>query len=223
MTLQMESSQTVTLGSFNPKILTPDWLVWNRILPEGLETKAGIQLTSFTQGFSFRAESIEWVVDADRLIVSSRDQKVDCGEITSKILRQLPHTPIRAIGHNFHYLLGLNDIDDKYRPRLGHLQPELPDATLTQSRWVGIFEIGQTRLEVTLSEGRDKELSNPLAIMFNFHRNIDIPHYTRAESPEDRIGPAIQAAEQFKSDRENSFRHTSSLFNLTYSIGGSKP
>jgi hypothetical protein len=105
--VQLVKAATVALGAFNPAIPTPHWLAQQGILEHGT-FELGTVLTQTGVATRFRRGKLVWMVTLDRLLVETADD----GErerplaLTTEILKALPHTPIRAIGVNFDFVLG---------------------------------------------------------------------------------------------------------------------
>ncbi len=185
MALTLELAQTVAVGPFNPHIITPGWLVrWN-VLPD---QEVNIRMAAVTDGAAFRFGRLEWQVDPRRLMVSSQTMDDDCGHYVSEVLRLLPHTPVRAVGHNFHFGGSLEDWGERPLPVLGQRSFEGLDQA-EEVRWMGVFRRGDVRIEMTL--GRSP---STVVVLFNFHRNTE-PH---------NIEQAQAAAQLFRQDYEAS-------------------
>jgi hypothetical protein len=101
------SQACILAGSLNPHILTPGWLVKEGILPEGSE-KPEVTLQIPTMAPQFKMSGISWFATPDRLDVRAledREGGEHPGEIVARILAKLPHTPVTAVGNNFHFRL----------------------------------------------------------------------------------------------------------------------
>jgi hypothetical protein len=181
--LKIELAQTVALGPFNPYIISPPWLAKMKLLPEG---EANILLKLFGEGGSFSFQDTEWEVSQRRLVISSLSQ--DCGELLAGVLERLPHTPVHAVGHNFHYSGSAADwggspsplLGGKGRRELGEISP------VEQTRWAGLFLRRDARVEVTVAQAEEQ-----VTVLINYHR----------QTKPDDINAAIAAARTFQDDR----------------------
>ncbi len=95
-----------------------------------------------TDGTAFTIGALEWEVDYRRLMVSSPSiyikEKETCGDKAAKVMKLLCHTPVEAVGHNFHFSCDLKDWTENALPQLGSRSVrDFPDAR--QFRWIGAF------------------------------------------------------------------------------------
>ena len=141
---------------------------------------------------------VEWQVDGQKLGVSSASEAVDCGRMVSQVLDLVPLTPVRAIGHNFHFTASRAEWEDRPRPTLGDRGLENLEGA-EQVRWSGIFRYGDARLEVTVAYEADL-----VAVLLNYHRNMDLERAAAAPKAEDQIAQAREAAGRFREDFEHS-------------------
>ena len=86
-------------------------------------------------------------MDGQKLGVSSASPAVDSGHKVSQVLDLLPHTPVRAVGHNFHFTASKAVWEARPSPKLGDLGMEQLEGA-GQVRWSGIFRQNDTRLEL---------------------------------------------------------------------------
>jgi hypothetical protein len=193
--LTLELAQTVALGPFNPYIITPEWLARTGILPAG---EAEIRFKVIGEGAAFEFQGVGWEVDLRRLVVSSLEH--DCGDLVAQVLNELHHTPVRAIGHNFHYSCSLPDWGDEPLPTLGgRTRADLSGvASLEQVRWTGMLRSEGARVEVTCVQGEEQ-----VVVLVNHHRETD---------PRSRESVML-AAKHFRRDQESSEKLLRSLFN----------
>lgn len=89
--------QNVTIvGAFNPAIFQPAWI--QRFVPEvagEIET-----LMPFGGGpLLYHAGELDWSVSVERLVIYGPAVRI--GRFAAQVLRELPHTPLRAVGVNF--------------------------------------------------------------------------------------------------------------------------
>jgi hypothetical protein len=183
--LKLELAQTVALGPFNPYIISPLWLVKERLLPEG---RANVLMKVFGEGGAFIFHDIEWEVSQQRLVISSLAE--DCGELLAKILDRLPHTPVQGVGHNFHFVCAVSDWGSSPRPQLGSMErKDLSEISpIEQTRWAGLFLRRDARVEVTVAQTEER-----MMVLMNYHRGTN---------PYD-IQKAIAAARTFQDDRKD--------------------
>lgn len=189
MALNLQLAQTVAVGPFNPYIITPNWLVrWNVLR----EQDVNIRVAPLIDGAAFRFDRLEWQVDPRRLIVSSEtlndNQGHNTGYYVCQVLSLLPHTPVQAVGHNFHFASSLDDWGSRPLPMLGqHSLEDLEQAE--EVRWTGLFQREQVRVQMTIGRSHKE-----IVVLFNFHHKTD---------PQ-AIEPAQEAARLFLSDYESS-------------------
>lgn len=171
-------------GHFNPYIITPEWLLRSSII--STKDKVDAVFRALAHGVAFRIDRFQWEVDFDHLSISTQGTE-NCGALAEQLLKALPHTPVRAVGHNFEYACSLEEWGNGPMPMLGQLGPgALRDVgDEYQVRWTGVFSRRGTRLEMTVAHGL-----GGAAVLFNFQRSIESTH---AED-------AAQAAGQFAAD-----------------------
>lgn len=207
----LELAQTVAVGAFNPYVITPGWLVKYRVCTR--DEEVNVRMVPLGEGASFVFGQVEWQVDGQRLSVSSAQPAVDCGSMVSQVLELLPHTPVRAVGHNFHFTAPKAQWGPRPSPKLGDRRMEDLDG-VEQVRWSGIFRRNDARLEVTLAYEVDL-----VAVFFNYHRNMDLEQASAAATPPQQIAQAREAAGQFREDFDHSRSLLRSLFEMEMSDG----
>ena len=190
--LSLETAQTLALGFFNPHIISPSWLVKQRICDD---KEVELRLMAMSQGVGFRFKDVEWQIDLQSLMTAST--KKSCGELAAQLLEKLHHTPVRAVGNNFHYSGTMADWGEGPLPMLGDKSWDaLADVGKTeQLRWMGTFSQDSVRIEVTLGQSTDA-----IAALFNFHRDTK------------NAAEAIAAARQFDLDSKKSRELLEKLF-----------
>src|SRR5262249_37537647 len=153
------------------------------------EGEVGINFKVLGDGAAFRMQRVNWEVDLRRLVASSLHD--DCGDLVAKVLEQLPHTPVRAVGHNFHYTGSDQDWGDSPIPALRWNAKKTPEEPMEfeQVRWTGTFRRNGTKVEVVVVADEEQ-----FAVLFNNHRETD-PRNAQS---------AILAAREFQRDREAS-------------------
>ncbi len=165
MPLSLVSAQTLAIGAFNPYIITPEWLVKNKICEDEEVEIRFMPLIPLNQGLAFSFKEAQWQVDFRLLSVASR--KENCGTSVAKVIETLPHTPIHAIGNNFHYACIKDDWGNSPLPSIndGLLTGLKEIGQVEQTRCTYIVRKDTVRIEVTVA------IDEPdLAILFNFHR-----------------------------------------------------
>jgi hypothetical protein len=209
--LTLELAQTVVVGAFNPYVITPDWLVRFGFYRE--DEGVNVRLVPLGQGAAFEVGCVEWQVDNQRLSVASSERSEDCGGTVSRVLSLLPHTPVQALGHNFHFSATREEWGGRPAPMLGGrgLQ-DFTDAE--QVRWVGAFRLDETRIEATLAYEMDA-----VAILLNHHRTMDLERARRARTAEEQVAQARGAAEKFREDFEVSRKLLRSFFEMEFPDG----
>jgi hypothetical protein len=96
----LDSAACVAAGRFNPAILVPEWIVKQGILPDTdveLMSAMGSAMTTFNMC------GLQWRANLTRLEVLAEREGADPGEFVARLLEQLEHTPLRAVGSNFRY------------------------------------------------------------------------------------------------------------------------
>jgi hypothetical protein len=184
MPLSLETAQALAIGSFNPHIISPEWLVKNKVCEDA---EVEIRFMPLSQGLAFSFKDVQWQIDSRLLMVASR--KENCGNLVAAVIRLLPHTPVRQVGNNFHYAASRDDWNQSSLPMLGSARDGgLGDfGRLEQTRWGCVLRKDEVRVEVTVAQDEPG-----MAVLFNFHRET--------KSAED----ACKAAESFESDRQRS-------------------
>jgi hypothetical protein len=165
--LSLETAQTLALGHFNPHIITPEWLVKNKVCDDAeVELRFGPVLGP---GLAFRFKEVQWLIDFQMLSVSSR--KENCGDLVAKVVGRLPHTPVRAVGNNFNYACVKKDWGASPLPMIGDRRfGGLEEVgRVEQSRWACVIRNDDVRIEVTVAEVVEAETG--MAVLFNFHRD----------------------------------------------------
>ena len=205
----LEQAQTIAIGAFNPYVITPGWLVKYGICTR--DEEVNVRLVPLGEGAAFEFGPVQWQVDGQRLSVSSADRNIDCGSRVSQVLALLPHTPVQAMGHNFQFTATKSEWDERPVPRLGRRGLEELEGA-EQVRWSGVFRRDDARLEITLAHE-----SGLVAVLFNFHRNMNLELASTAPSPEEQIAQARAAAAEFRADFDHSRELLRSYFEMEMS------
>ena len=96
----------VLVGGFNPHIIEPAWLMKEGVVDEKREKfSLDWQFETMT-GAGFRSrfvlDGLQWEVGLERLKLASKGDPSPAPWI-ERLLEKLPHTPVRAVGHNFQF------------------------------------------------------------------------------------------------------------------------
>ena len=92
----------VALGSFNPRIFQPAWLVQHGLVPEGEAEAARFEMFD-RELMQLGLPWAEMLVRPDRLQIQSLEELTDPGQIRDLaigIMTLLPHTPVSRLGIN---------------------------------------------------------------------------------------------------------------------------
>ncbi len=205
MVLDLDLLEVVAIGSFNPAIITPDWLHEVGVCQPDDAVAEGY--TDWADEATFVAGGLAWEVDYGRLAVSTNKPRGDCGEVVAKVLRELPHTPVEAVGHNFHFTCPRAEWTG-VEPLLGQVPlSALANLGADEVRWDGRFRKPHAWVEVTLRiPASDADF---VAVRFNHHHTVD------GASVKERNAAAIKAAARFTEDQEA----TESLLKSLFAIG----
>lgn len=181
MPLSLETAQTLALGSFNSHIITPEWLVKHKVCDDA---EVEFRFIPLVQGLAFSLKDVRWQIDSRLLLVESCRE--NCGDLMAKVIDLLPHTPIRAVGNNFHYAASREDWNNSPLPMLGDARyGNLEESVrVEQTLWACVIRKDEVRVEVTVAEDEPG-----MAVLFNFHRETN-----NSEG-------AIKAARQFADDQ----------------------
>lgn len=161
MPLSLESANIVLLGNFNPYIVSPEWLtefgIWKA-------RDIHLALGALRQdGVNFLGGGTEWYVSSDQLRIDSL--KDNCGEMAVKILEELPHTPVTAVGSNFVFQdetpSMIHPVFDSIRECI---HPELKPQLL---RWGTLIHKENARVDMTIVTG-----DQGTTVSINHHRQV---------------------------------------------------
>ncbi len=169
--MELVNANTVLLGGFNPHIIQPSWLVEQEVAADNTEeTGVSVQINigGGAQPIRFNLGGFEWEVGLTRLKISS-DEGCDPSHIIKKLLELLPHTPIRAVGHNFQF----RDAERKWEQPLASLPNEhlfhdklgeqVSSAIVSTTKRNGDVDL---KIVITVS-------SHEALIDANYHRGVD--------------------------------------------------
>lgn len=101
--LNLKSQNIVVLGSLNPAILQPNWLVRCGLIPEKKDVQYKFPIGAVIAPIQFKYDDFEWYVDYNKLQINfgDKDKVIDLGAIIANVFEDLQHTPVKAMGHNF--------------------------------------------------------------------------------------------------------------------------
>jgi len=193
---------TVVLGRFNPHIITPPWLAKESIIAEQKAVEAEIAVGDREIAFRFKTGDLKWQVDYNRLIISTEKiNDTDTASIAAKVVEILHHTPIAAIGNNFHYRCSLSE----WKGRL----PKLDDVGFDQLKEYGevqsvvwkasVSQTDDVTVNAEVSLEPNESLSLMLTVNVNCHRKVQC------------AADLIAAAQLFNEDRNVSVKFLESL------------
>lgn len=189
MGVKLFQVDSVILGRFNPFIITPEW-----VKKEGIDDADKVEVLFAVAGrevaFQFKTKQFRWQVDYGRLVVEAHDLSADSGAKAAAVIEKLPHTPVSAVGNNFHYralsrdwsaglpMLG-RDVDFK---KLGS------HGKVTQVTWsCRIQKDSGLTVGITIEQTEEEVVAN-----MNFHRTVADKDQT------------VAAGKKFMEDREES-------------------
>jgi len=123
---EVSGATIVLLGSFNPKIFQPQWFVRQNLLPEAEAEAAEIKII-VPQVCHFDTERFSVQVLEDRFTATSKPNtnSAPLRDLVQGAFFVLEHTPITAMGLNFHQHLAVasdeewHKIGDKLAPKEG--------------------------------------------------------------------------------------------------------
>jgi hypothetical protein len=166
----------VILGKWNRAILRPEW--FNHIIPGISPSNASIPFE-----FSMDTGDVRFTLDDVRIqptehkleLVVDTNEDDKCKKlmnIATKIVENLPHTPIGAIGHNIAYNLtteALKDmISDAEYSRFDEIYQNLfLNASLNEYRVRHSIGLSEYTLNLTYNKAREQ-----VYIDFNFHYTV---------------------------------------------------
>ncbi len=194
MGLKLSEVSTVVAGSFNPQIISPPWLVKEQVIAEPKQVEMQLAKVGRSIAFRFKIGDLAWQVDYMQLAVSTEDIDSDTAAIVAKVVEKLPHTPLTAIGNNFHYRCN----HSQWQGRL----PKLDDLGFDELKTYGNVQSVGWRASVVRPHGLTvntevsleptESLSPMVTVNVNCHRQV-----SSAEE-------LIAAARRFEEDRNES-------------------
>ncbi|MEX1027255.1 MAG: hypothetical protein WD049_04510 [Candidatus Paceibacterota bacterium] len=202
MALKLNERTCVARGTFNIYIFQPDWFVKIMELDEDTE---GQILADFSQpGLRVRFQDGEliWTIRPDSIILTSSSSKRSVGDLVSKVLHKLPHTPMRAVGNNFTFSNKLEDLgpQDDAAPTFWLEPSRVPG--LLHSDIGGAIKRGDAVYNLAISR-----TETDLRLVANVHRETKT------------CEAAEEAANKFNDDFDAIVEMASSLFSLEVNDG----
>lgn len=177
----LQSANIFLKGNFNPYIVSPQWLdstgIWSC---KDLQLGLG----AIKDGVQFRSEDVEWFISHERLQIASRD--VDCGVLAASVLKELPHTPMYAVGSNFSFAIEGGGMDSE-SPIVSAMKSTVPtDLPPKLFRWGIIIHEGPVRMDISFVIGEQTQ-----NVAVNCHRGTA------------NLVDAMDAARRFSDDKKN--------------------
>lgn len=180
MKLLAQETSLVIAGSWNPAILTPEWVLihgLNKTLDGTNKITAAIPVGYLFQFPRFELEDLSFIARTDALVffpTATEEGRLAILETVAKCtLEKLCHTPITGIGHNFEFQ------DDTPNPDLlGHF-------SLAQQHIVDVmpdgFSVASNEIKTSIKHATEDVIINisssfdggRLGVKFNFHYPVD--------------------------------------------------
>lgn len=166
-TIKPDSLLIRAVGNWNPKIFTPIWIKKNLTEPESIETldflfdPQEIEIGYDIQGIKIFPKPSELAITIEGKDDINSDKIMLCNKILIKILQLLPQTPIKAIGFNINYAIGVEQntkITDWYKKQTQNYE----DLSLNQV--IVNRDFGKYILNIVVNSEADKYKIN-----FNYH------------------------------------------------------
>lgn len=164
--MDLKTSDIVVIGAFNPAIISPGWLIEQGIAtapaePTSIDLELGLR-----NDIVFTLDECRWRVSPDRLVVEPLSAANPVAKIKA-VVEKLPHTPVRAVGLNFHFHCPVTAWKGG-QPTLGTFAPDsLTLGGKVQHRvWTtGVAFDDGSQLNLTVRTTEAQTLAD-----FNFHR-----------------------------------------------------
>ena len=197
--MKLNGGSCVLVGSLNPAILKPNWMVKHDILPDG-ENKSAFGIGTGGASMRFTMSDLTWAPGPERLAVDSQSAEADPGVFVAKILKKLEHTPVRGVGNNFQFLVSGGERISDAVPKdvLGGLASE-ENQVLGMELVVQLSHDSGAVIAMTLTFDGSSNLKD---VKLNFHRDV-----TDASA-------AADAASAWSHDREDAIKLVEKLESL---------
>ena len=206
--IHLASVKAIALGPFNPHIITPGWLRDTEVIADLPGEFDNFDAGGEPEDIAFSTADIDWQVDGRSLSVESEWLGRDCSEYLARVIRLLPHTPIRAVVNEFYFTASPLEWADGPLPHIGSRSPTaLIDAGLEAVRWAGLFDRRDARAELTLES--DLKRNGTIGASLRYFRRI------RSSKAKDASAEAVLAAAQFLGDLADAKELILSVFGHT--------
>ncbi|WP_153555563.1 hypothetical protein [Roseimaritima sediminicola] len=198
MALEIKESTCVARGTFNIYIFQPGWIAETLMqMPEGTEGKFSTDLSQPGLQASFDALGLVCTIRPDSAIVTCSSPNYDCGIPVARIMTELPHTPVKAVGNNFTFECERDDTKLKKGLDDAFLFERTNLSGVTRSDVGGAIERDGTTINLALSRTPKK-----LTLGVNVHRSTA------------KAADAARAAEAFRTDRRTVVELAMEVFEL---------
>lgn len=186
----------VLVGIWNPAILNPEWLVRHAFKKDAQDVPVTLEFATFP-GLPPRLTLEGIVIQPGRsrvvIVVPNDAGEADINNveaIASAILRELPHTPMQAVGQNFEF------VENNPTPEQLNIFDSSDD--LSDAFDFAFNQISQQVVSSIQFEGRTLNitrtvLDGKLTLKFNFHYNV-----TSAEDAVDKIATNHKFVENYR-------------------------
>lgn len=181
MILNPLETSLVIAGAWNPAILTPAWVLRHGLdRPEGAQEQVQVALPA-GQGLMFdfpryTLAEFMYVVRPDALLLSPAQHNPDGFAVVERaagqMLRNLPHTPINGLGHNFEFRNAdpTHDVLDMFTRASQDLAERAPDGWESATGEISsAFRVGGGNVFANVQRQFD---GVNFIIKFNFHHPI---------------------------------------------------
>lgn len=181
----VEGLSIVLVGAWNPAIFSPAWIASGRLThQQNIAVGFMFGPSPIIPEFSF--DEIRLRVETSRLTIrvsTLRDESlIKLGEVASKILTDLPHTPISGVGINFQF------IEPEPNPTILSIFDFSDNNLLSDNNWS--IESTQVSRKIKLDETNFNYIATLAAgsVTFdiNFHSDI-----TNCDQARDKIAPGV--------------------------------
>ena len=192
MTVKLYQVDTIVAGRFNPAIITPAWLIKEKVVPKPKEFQEEIKVSipDARVSLQYRVGDFLWRISGSTLAIETETSR-NTAALAADVLDCLRHTPVSAIGNNFRFRCPESDFKDRL-PQVGQLSAkDLEEhGSVKDVTWKGTLQRDKTlTLKVQINHTPS---TSEIILSFNYHREIS-----------DYKGVA-EAAKRFDSDLQDS-------------------
>ncbi|MDH5682284.1 MAG: hypothetical protein OEZ36_11890 [Spirochaetota bacterium] len=174
----IENSKSIVItGAWNTAILTPDW--FKREFPKILEQKpTDTQVSLFDGALKFTINNILFEPKRNLFRLTALDNSLDTIKsmvtVCSNTIEKLPHTPLKAVGHNVTYSLETNEdfvlFDNNKLEEYKELYSEVTENDLVSSEYQHTIAFEDFYLNIYyITDFKERNIS------YNFHYDGDKP------------------------------------------------